>query len=135
MKNKALAIILGMLMFFSSGHYVYAEEVSFVSFFLNPFKIIIKKIDEKKENKEINKNIRNEIIEKQTKLRMEDIAERIDSRIKKIEIIGIDLSEAKKELSLAKENISTTTPISTESLIFIHDSLGKTLQLINETIH
>ena len=146
MKHRIIAIFLGIIIFSTGTHYAYADEVTFANFFLNPFKILIKKIDERKENKEVNKNIRNEIIEKQKNttsieyikqatLRMNDIANRIDSRIKKIENNGVDLTEAKKELSIAKNDISSTTPITIDSLIYIHDLLEKTVQLINIAIY
>ena len=146
MKHRIIAIFLGIIIFSTGTHYAYEDEVTFANFFLNPFKVLIKKIDERKENKEVNKNIRNEIIEKQKNttsieyikqatLRMNDIANRIDSRIKKIENNGVDLTEAKKELSIAKNDISSTTPITIDSLIYIHDLLEKTVQLINIAIY
>ncbi len=146
MKHRIIAVLLGIAVFFTETHYAYADEITFANFFLNPFKAIIKKIDERKENKEVNKNIRNEIIEKQKNitsteyikqatLKMNDIANRIDSRIKKIENNGIDLTEAKKELSIAKNNISSTTPTNADDLIYIHDLLEKTVQLINIAIY
>lgn len=148
MKHRIIAIFLGIIIFSTGTHYAYADEVTFANFFLNPFKVLIKKIDERKENKEVNKNIRNEIIEKQKNttsieyikqatLRMNDIANRIDSRIKKIENENndINLTEAKKELSIAKNDISSTTPITIDSLIYIHDLLEKTVQLINIAIY
>ena len=146
MKHRIIAISLGIMIFFTETHYAYADEVTFANFFLNPFKILIKKIDERKENKEVNKNIRNEIIEKrknttsveyieQMTLKLNEIANRIDSRIKKIENDGVDLAEAKKELFIAKNNISSTTPITTNDLIYTHDLLEKTVQLINIAIY
>ena len=68
---------------------------------------------------------------------MNEMANGIDSRIKKIENENndINLTEAKKELSIAKNDISSTTPITIDSLIYIHDLLEKTVQLINIAIY
>lgn len=88
---------------------LHAEELTAPKtggFLTTPFKLFLKKIEEKKEHKEINKNVRNELIEKykygtvatsttnmtlelvETTLKLKDIADRIDSRIKKTEVQG-----------------------------------------------
>jgi hypothetical protein len=173
-KNVALMIVISAV-FCAATPIAHAEETSVnsPSFFSNPLKLIFKKIDERRENKEINKNVRNELIEKQiisrqeikespkvqktfgfsdlvaelssTTQKMNSIALRLDSRIKKIESDGVDLThsrlilnEAVIPLKTANENItfvlditaSTTAATSTPE---IKAAIEKTLRAINET--
>ncbi len=132
MKYRILAVFLTIAVFFAVAPRAHAEESAPVNFFILPFKLLIKKLETRKENKEANKNVRNEIIERQRGLeasspsptpasladylaqsgdRLLNIADRIDSRIRKTESEDISLDDAKKELALAREKMALAREI------------------------
>lgn len=130
-RNLALIVLVGALLlgaspvFADQGTATPKPQTNIADFIFAPFKLLFKKIEEKKENKDTNKNLRNEIIERQqraeelkqstttpaelmdTALKLENISVRLESRIQKIEADGLNLDAAKKFLSHAQREIST----------------------------
>ncbi len=130
-----------------------------VSFFAAPFKVILRNLEERKENKEVNKNVRNEIIEKvvnenpiassqQNKpvtlnnladrlslntIQLGDIANRLDSRIKKIEEQDVDLSFLKNSLNDAEAKIDVASSSAAELKIILKNTTATSTHELSTT--
>lgn len=138
-KHRFIGLFFLIFTFSVNPQAVHADD-----FLTAPFKLLVKTIETRKENKEANKNVRNEIIEKQRNIqiqyldeaskRMEGIATRIDSRIRKNESNGaVDLTKAREALKVAKNKIADAKE---DTALFISppsESVSKDLQIFIDT--